>query len=408
MRLVDEASAVANGDAAAGRIHGRRARARSAALVLALALSGCAAPSGTPSLHEVPERPHLLPAAERTAMAETVRGEGLAAWGEAQALRTRTGKSALPPPAWLLEPIRQPTPPAATTTRPPNPEAAIVAERVRSESDDGSLNSFLRQLVRRQPGGPAIEVAADEPPAEPTGRGERTRPTPDDPALDRFLDHLGGRLAVGRPERGPEAPTAPETAAPAKPPEPGPPAAAPAATSTPAPAAPPASPGPAGPSDVPAPAPAAAAPQQPAATPVPPAATAPAPRPAPAAGSTVDPGAARPPIAKPEGAPAPAGPAATVPAREPPVASLPPPSPAGTLPSAARAELERVVELARRQGAALEVVGRGASPALALERARRVARLVAEELGVPPGGLSVRAAGAGERVELYLVPRPPS
>lgn len=389
MRLVDEASAVANGDAAAGRIHGRRARARPAALVLALALSGCAAPPGTPSLHEVPERPRLLPAAERTAMAETVRGEGLAAWGEAQALRTRTGKSALPPPAWLLEPIRPPTPPAPAATRPPNPEAAIVAERVRSESDDGSLNSFLRQLVRRQPGGPAIEVAADDPPAEPTGRGERTRPTPDDPALDRFLDHLGGRLAVGRPERAPEAPAAPETAAPA----------APAASM---------GRGAAGPSAPPAPAAAAGTPPTPAAPGAPPGATAPAPRPAPAAKAAVGPGAARPSVAKPEVAPAPAGPAATAPAREPPAASLPPPSPAGTLPSAARAELERVVELARRQGSALEVVGRGASPALALERARRVARLVAEELGVPPGGLSVRAGGAGERVDLYLLPRPPS
>lgn len=384
MRLVDEASAVANGDAAAGRIHGRRARARSAATALVLALAGCAAPPGTPSLHEVPERPRLLPAAERTAIAETVRSEGLAAWGEAQALRTRTGKSALPPPAWLLEPIRRPTPPGPTTTRPPNPEAAIVAERVRSESDDGSLNSFLRQLVRRQPGGPVIEVAADEPPVEPAGGGgQRTRPTPDDPALDRFLDHLGGRLAVGRPERAPDVPAAPETGAPAAPAQPGLPAAAPGPAAT-------------------------AAGPSPAAPPAPPGAPAPASRPAPPAKAAVAPGPARPPVAKPEVGPAPAGPAPAAPAREPPAASLPPPSPAGTLPTTARAELERVVELARRQGAGLEVVGHAAAPALALERARRVARLVAEELGVPPGGLSVRAAGAGERVELYLVPRPPS
>lgn len=395
MRLVDEASAVANADAAAGRIHGGRPRARSVAVVLALALAGCAAPPGTPSLHEVPDRPRLRPAAERTAMAETVRGEGLAAWGEAQALRTRTGKGALPPPAWLLEPIRPPSPPAPAATRPPNPEAAIVAERVRSESDDGSLNSFLRQLVRRQPGGPAIEIAADEPPGGPAGGGERTRPTPDDPALDRFLGHLGGRLAVGRPERAPEAPAAPETAAPGAPAVPDMPSAAPAETTVPRPAVP---------SAVAAPAPAAASPA-PAAPPAPPRATAPAPGPAAAVGPAVGP--ARPPVARPEVAPPPAGRAAAAPVREPPATSLPPPSPAGTLPTAALAELERVLELARRQGATLEVVGHGASPALALERARRVARLVAE-LGVPPGGLSVRAAGAGERVELYLVPRPPS
>ncbi len=349
---------------------------------LALALSSCAAPPGAPSLHEVPDRPRLVPPAERTAMAEAVRGEGLAAWGEAQALRARTGKSALPPPAWLLEPIRRPEPPAATATRPPNPEAAIVAERVRSESDDGSLNSFLRQLVRRQPGGPTIEVAADEPSLEPAAGEARTRSTPDDPALDRFLEHLGGRLAVGRSERAPEAPAAAETGTPGVPAATmgrGPAGARAASTST-----------------------SAAAPPAPVATPARPEAT------TPPAEAAVGPGAARPPVPKPEVAPPPAGPAATVPAREPPAASLPPPSPGGTLPSAARAELERVVELARRQGAGLEVVGRGASPALALERARRVARLVAGELGVPPGGLSVRAAGAGERVELYLVPPPPS
>ncbi|MEJ5230620.1 MAG: hypothetical protein WHV64_00360 [Geminicoccaceae bacterium] len=81
---------------------------------------------------------------------------------------------------------------------------------------------------------------------------------------------------------------------------------------------------------------------------------------------------------------------------------LPPPSAAGTLSPAARAELERLVETARQQGAALEVVGRGARPALALDRARAVARLVVE-LGVPAGGLAVRAGGPGEAVELYLV-----
>jgi hypothetical protein len=81
---------------------------------------------------------------------------------------------------------------------------------------------------------------------------------------------------------------------------------------------------------------------------------------------------------------------------------LPPPSAAGTLSPAARVELERLVETARQQGAALEVVGRGARPALALDRARAVARLVVE-LGVPSGGLAVRAGGPGEAVELYLV-----
>lgn len=290
-------------------------------------------------------------------MAEGLRVDGASAWGEAQALRARTGKTALPPPAWLLEPV--PPLPAGgrggAAARPPNPEAAIVAERVRSESDDGSLNSFLRQLVRRQPQAEAFEIAADEPPPAEAARAERGAAPPDSPALDRFLDQLGGRLAVGRPDPA-EAPVAP-TGEPARPP-------------------------------TPPPAPASGAPA---------AVRPPAVRPAPP-----------PPRAAVPTAAAPARPATAPPVeRPPPAALLPAPSPGGTLPAEARAELERVVETARRQGAGLEVVGHGATPALALERARAVARLVAEQ-GLPPGGLALRAAGLGERVELHLVPRPPS
>lgn len=369
MRQVDQASAAANAVAAAGRIPGRLRRR--ATLALFAALAGCAAPAGAPSLYDVPERPRLSPAAERSATAEALRGDAVTLWEEAQALRTRTGKTALPPPAWLREPIRPPATPPAAAARPRNPEAAIVAERVRGESDDGSLDSFLRQLVRRQPGAAVVEVAADEAALDgPTvaeaapGTAKATRPSAaDESALDRFLEQLGGRLAVGRPERPPV-------------PAGGEPATSAAAA--------------AGPDRAP---PAASSPATAPATAVPPAT-----RPAPAA--------ARPaPSARPI-PPKPAAPAA-VPTREPPAAAIEPPAADGTLSGRARHELEQVVERAREQGAAVEVVGHGATPALALERARRVARLVVE-LGPPAGGLTLRAAGPGERVELYILSRPPS
>jgi hypothetical protein len=354
MRLVDEASAVANGDAVRRRIRGRAGGAP-AAVTLVLGLAACAA-DGRPSLYEVPARPVLSATVqERRAIGAALEADRAAAALEAAALRQRTGKAALPPPAWLLEP--PPRPPAPTprpTAAPPNVEAAIVAERIRSESDDDSLNSFLRQLVRRQPAADGLGAAAafaeeDEPfgPEQRVAAGPagRAAPTPDSPALDRFLDQLGGRLAVGRPEPAEPASTPPEPAA----------------------AVPPAS---------------ATAPRPAVARPAPPASRPPAPTPA----------------AAPPAAPA---------AREPPLASLPPPSPGGTLPAAARAELERAATAARERGAGLEVVGHGATPAVALERARAVARLVAET-GLPPGGLALRAAGPGERVELHLLARPPS
>jgi hypothetical protein len=370
MRLVDHGSAVANAGAVPSRILGPpngSGALRRLAIASFATLLGCASPAGAPSLHDVPERPRLAPLAERGALAEQVRGEGAAAWKEAAALRSRTGKTALPPPAWLFEPIEPPPRPAPAAVRLPNPEAGIVAERVRSESDDGSLNSFLRQLVRRQPGVEAFDLSERdevEKPAAPPGR----RPPPNDtPALDRFLDHLGGKLAVGRPMPSEPAPgTAPEAASDT------PPAAAlPAGAPVRRPGAQPTRPG------------------SPAAEPPvprvgPPASVAHAPAPTPLAAPRT---------------------AADLHERSPALV-LPPPSPAGTLPMAGRAELERLVVTAGQRGAALEVVGRGASPALALDRARAVARLVVE-LGIPAAGLALRAAGPGEAVELYLVePRP--
>ncbi|BCX16657.1 MAG: hypothetical protein KatS3mg117_0339 [Geminicoccaceae bacterium] len=372
MRLVDHGSAVANADAVPSRILGPRLAGRvwrRAVIVGFVSLLGCAAPPSRPSLHEVPERPRLAPAAERTALADQVRRDGAAAWSEAQALRSRTGKTALPPPAWLFESIEPPPRPASAPARPPNPEAAIVAERVRSESDDGSLNSFLRQLVRRQPSAEAFELAAHDEVDEPEGQPIRRPPPPDAPALDRFLDHLGGKLAVGRPAPSEPAPGSEPDAAPAAPTAPTGPAGAVAVPSAPEPTRP---------------RPAAAE--------------------TPARQVTPPPSAerARPATPAPAGTPPPAPRTAAVPPERAPAVVLPPPSAAGTLSPAARAELERLVETARQQGAALEVVGRGARPALALDRARAVARLVVE-LGVPAGGLAVRAGGPGEAVELYLV-----
>ena len=368
MRLVDHGSAVANADAVPSRILGPPndgAALRRLAIASFATLLGCASPAGAPSLHEVPERPRFAPLAERTALAEQLRGEGAASWKEAQALRSRTGKTALPPPAWLFEPIESPPRPAPAAARPPNPEAGIVAERMRSESDDGSLDSFLRQLVRRQPGAEAFERAERDEVEEPAAPPGRRPPPPDTSTLDRFLDHLGGKLAIGRPT--PAEPAAgnasgavPGTAVAA---------AVPAGDHVVRPAMEPSRAGP----------PAAEPPAR---------------------------GAGPPASAAPAAEPLPAPRTAAVRHERSPDLVLPPPSPAGSLPSADRAELERLVEAARRRGAALEVVGRGATPALALDRARAVARLVVE-LGIPAAGLALHAAGPGEAVELYLVePRP--
>lgn len=401
MRLVDEGRVVANGVARPGRTPKPRAaarpigRARTSALLLPVVLLvGCAGSSGAPSLHEVPPRPHPSYTAEqRRELGNALLADRELARREGQELRFRTGKTALPPPPEAPLPPRLPPVAEGGTAGPraaPNLEAAIVEARVRAESDDGSLNSFLRQLVRRQPDAePGFERTAQirsstlEP---PVGRAGAEQPLPDTPALDRFLEHLGGVLAVGRPTA--------EPAAGARDPEPG-----------------------RGEPSAEAPPPPAAAPPEGS---VPPAARA-----AVAPPGRSDPGPSAPPAeARRRSATSPTAAGAAVSAPKPAGggrAEAPPvgreaeraigvvafPAGVSAPPPGAREEVRRAIDEARRAGAGLGVLGRAETPALALERARRIARLVAEE-GPPPGGLEVRAAGPGDRVELVLVPRPPS
>ncbi|MCS6877287.1 MAG: hypothetical protein N2038_03620 [Geminicoccaceae bacterium] len=295
---------------------------------------------------------------------------------EGEQLRFRTGKTALPPPPEparpALSPPRVEPPPAP---RPPvNVESAIVAERMRAETDDGSLNAFLRRLVHGRPtprepdeppswraeaAAPPSSAAKDEKepaPQKPPARAEKAE---EPPALDRFLEFLGGVLAVGRTPA---------------PPEPAPDAAADASAARAEPAA------------------AASARAAPTTAPNAPVA------PVVSRGEHVDREEARralprprPPHAgaSPENGPSPVLAAISFPA-------------GGASPmSDAREEVRRAVDKARTAEGGIEVVGHGAHPALALERARAVARLVLEA-GAPAERVSLRAAGPGDRVELLL------
>lgn len=403
MRLVDEGRVVANGVARPGRTRKPRATARaigrsrtSALLLPVVVLLGCAGSSGAPSLHDVPPRPHPSYTAEqrRELGNELLADRELARW-EDQQLRFRTGKTALPPPPEAPRPPRLPPVAEGGTAGPraaPNLEAAIVEARVRAESDDGSLNSFLRQLVRRQPDAePGFERTAQIRSSTleaPAGRAGPEKPLPDTPALDRFLEHLGGVLAVGRPTAEPAAGT--------RDPEPG-----------------------RGELSAKAPVPPAVVPPAGSVSPAARAAVAPPPP------DRSDPGPAAPsPEASRRATASPASPRAAVPPPKPAgggraeaptvereaqraIAVVAFPAGASTPPPGAREEVRRAIDEARRAGARLGVLGRAETPALALERARRIARLVAEE-GPPPGGLEVRAAGSGDRVDLVLLARPPS
>lgn len=402
MRLVDEGRVVANGAARRGRTPKLRptarplGRYRAVALLLPASLvvvAGCTAPPGAPYLHEVPQRPRPgFTAEERRELGNALLADREVARWEGEQLRFRTGKTALPPPP---EPPPPPRLPPGADDGPAgqrvvaNLEAAIVVARVRAESDDGSLNSFLRQLVRRQPDTePGFERIAQvrsstlEPPA---GRAGREQPPPDTPALDRFLEHLGGVLAVGRPTGEPAAaPEDPDTERR----EPSAQAPALPAASPPTRSAPPTAPAEVaspGRSLRESPARSAEAKRLSTASSRPGSAAASAPKPAGVGEAEARHGRRD-------------GQRAIVVLAFPGGVSAPPPG--------AREEVRRAIDEARRAEAGIGIVGWADNPALALERARRVARLVAEE-GTPPGGLEIRAAGPGDRVELVLVARPP-
>lgn len=170
--------------------------------LLLLAVAACSDPSGPgapASLHDVPA-PHAPPdtMTERAAIERGLQRDGARASREAAALRSRTGKAALPPPP---EPVLAPEPatpgqPAAAALLPPNLEAEIALDRVRSEKDDVSLNAFLRQLVRRQPDRAvtrSVLTTGDEPQPSAVPRPTRNHGPAQTPLLDRALEPLGIR-----------------------------------------------------------------------------------------------------------------------------------------------------------------------------------------------------------------------
>lgn len=330
-------------------------------LVVASSLAGCAAPTGEttaakPELRDVPPRPALgYTIEQRRAIGDTLVADRENARHQGELLRQRTGKSALPPPPMprvappeVTTAKTEPPPPSSAALVPSNPEAAIAEDRVRSESDDGSLNSFLRQLLRLQPEPPtepSAEVAATAAPtADEAGSQEHVGRRPDPPstpALDQFLGLLGGTLA-----------------------EPG------AFTTTPAvaPAAGPAASGKSAVADVGSQAPA---------TWQPPATIGPA---VPAVAATM------------------ATPRQSGSLRLLFVAESTELSPAD------QAQVREFVTDGLDTGFLLRIVGRGSTPSQALDRARSAAR-AATKLGVPASQVNLRAGGVGADVELTLVPR---
>lgn len=208
------------------------------ALPALAACSDASGPGAPVSLHDVPPMPQLSDSLESRALAErALAAEGAQVQREAAALRARTsGKTALPPPPepkLALEPPPVPGRPAAAALVPPNVEAAIAVDRVRTESDDASLNAFLRQLVRRQPDRPATRVIAAAAEGEDavtalaapahgadaaaSGRPPRRIRQPMQPLLDNVLRELGieplpAPTAAAEPQGTPPAPVGSDAA----------------------------------------------------------------------------------------------------------------------------------------------------------------------------------------------------
>lgn len=378
-------------------LHGRRLTVGTLVALLtactAASESGSAVP-GDPQpveLRDVPVRPKLSYTVEqRRAIGNSLLADLENARHEQQVLRSRTGSSALPPPPAPATPPELPPVEAAAPPIPaaPDPTVAAVREQVLEESDDGSLGDFFRKLVRRQPDprAPRAADATSVPPASeapgraaapgtsgtaepPTTTTGRPAPPPDTPALDRFLDHLGGSLAVGSERPRPAPPPQPQAG--------DRPSAAPSPPATLA-----APPRPSRPIALPA-------------RPVPPAKPAKVEPGAPAAAVRPVPAAVPFPPGQAQGIP-PAVRVGMVPAAE-----IGFPAGSSGLAATASTPLGALATQARAAGLRLRVVGYGTSPALALERARSVARMLVER-GAPADRLELRPAGPGDRVQVYF------
>lgn len=166
---------------------------RAAGMMLALAMGGCAAGEGQPSLHDVPAAPALAPVESRLELGDALLGDRERARIEGEALRHEVGKGPPPAPAAATEVMPRPAAPRGPG-RPENIEAIYVEERVAAETADTSLGDFLRRLAN-PPRAAGMEPGTSDPaPATPAvTRGPRALSGPETPVplLDRLLAAAG-------------------------------------------------------------------------------------------------------------------------------------------------------------------------------------------------------------------------
>jgi hypothetical protein len=218
-------------------------RAMGAALLAALGAAGCAetAPEGDaaakaaqaqdyPDLSTVPPRPRLTyTVQQRRQIADALVSDRDHARYLRDVLRYDTGQSHLPPPPAPPPRVAEPAPGAAATAADGAPRPApqvsgggtfaerYVNQAILTETNDGSLDDFLRILERQQ----TVIEAAEEAGAEPPPAGDMAAP-----------GELGGD--TGPPAAGPVPIVPPEAGAGATAAAPAPPPAAVATADSPA------------------------------------------------------------------------------------------------------------------------------------------------------------------------------
>ncbi|HET6467262.1 MAG TPA: hypothetical protein VFG43_02675 [Geminicoccaceae bacterium] len=344
-----------------------------------LAAGQVTAEAAYPDLRDVPPRPRLsYTIRQRRQIADALVSDRENARYLRDVARYETGQSAAPPPAEPPPRVAEPEPVAGRFEPPPAaPPAPLpgggafaethVAQQILSETNDGSLGDFLRILERQQAYIERAEAAGiSAPPTGGTVAPGALAVEPEsvvDPALavppEPADDPAAGAVELPAPAEG-AVPGQAELLVPAD-------DAAPRTA-------------PAGERPLPALA-LDELPVEPAAPPAPrppPEARGPLPVPPPPATVAALAGAGRLLLAVPFG----------------PGAADPPPGLA--------ADLEAAVAGAADGQGRLALVGRGASPAQGLDRARAVANLLLR-LGVPGDRLALRSGGSGDEVLVYLL-----
>jgi hypothetical protein len=357
-----------------------------------LGLAGCtggsthegetaAASRGYPDIAEVPPRPHLgYTVEQRREIGNALLADRENARYERDQLLYETGRSLVPP---QHETPQQLPMPAAVETKqeaPPAPSATrYVEERVLEETDDGSLGDFMDKLLRQRSSVEAADEAMSATPPPPEAPAATAAGTPEEPAaaparkadgkpparrteegprpLDRILSFFGVPVGGGdaTSEGSAEEPKPDREAA-----------------------------------EEPSPADDAEAPPQPRAL----------------TGMAVAPTRTAPPQAAALEPASAALPSAVLAGQDPALTLAYGPAEVD-VPPAQREALAALAasDASRKQG--LSVIGHGATPAEALERARRAARALLQA-GVPGDRLAIRAAGPGAEVLVFVRPQAPS